>query len=312
MLAKKRYLLYLSGLTLFVILIWYYEVALIVQKIGSLRLPWALLAGASILVTTFLGAINAYLFIGRDRKVTFSDFLALYWISWAVGLVVPGQIGDLASIGFFLRRHSLELSTIWGRAMLDKTISLMVMLVFVLIGLLTIVKGVILDQRLLLSAALLLALAVGVVYGLRGWLRAVFDPVRAGPAGGLARIFTELMQTVRLTPSRVWLNIGITILKVILAGGAYWAMFCALGETGLPLFEVVVLATIAGLVAYLPLSINGLGTVEMAGIFLFGQLDVPAVTVITAYICLRLLVLGLAWVPAFIWIFGSQKRNSVI
>jgi hypothetical protein len=122
----------------------------------------------------------------------------------------------------------------------------------------------------------------------------------------------EFVQTVRQAPARVLLNIGLTVLKVVVTGIAYWAMFNALGETDLTVLRVVVLATSAGLIAYLPISINGLGTVEAAGIFLFGQAGIGATTVISAYIGLRVLVLGIAWVPTLgWWVHGVRKVGSL-
>jgi uncharacterized protein (TIRG00374 family) len=307
--SHHRYLLYLIGLGLFGLLVWHYDPGLILEKIRTMSWQWVLLAGICILGVGIIGAVNVFLLVARDYKLTLTDFLPLYWASWAVGLVVPGQIGDLASIGFLLRRHSISLSKILGRAVLDKAISLSVMFSIAVIGLLFFVKGLNIAHNWLLGIVVLFLFGGGTVYFImKSRWRHVFDVGNPGLGGAFTRILREFAQTVRHAPARVLLNIVLTVAKVIVTGIAYWAMFNALGVTGLIVPRVVVLATSAGLIAYLPISINGLGTVEATGIFLFGQAGIGATTVISAYIGLRLLVLGIAWIPTLGWWAQSARK----
>jgi uncharacterized membrane protein YbhN (UPF0104 family) len=310
---RHRSPLYLTGLGIFGLLIWHYDGKDILEKMGTMSWQWVLLAGICILSIGFIGAINVFLFVARDHKVTLTDFLPLYWASWAVGLVVPGQVGDLASIGFLLRRHSLAVSTVLGRAVLDKAISLIVMFGFVIVGLAVSVQGLSIKLAWLLELATFLLFGGVVFYFLlRGRWQYVFKAGNPGLGGALARAGMEFIQTMRQTPVRVLLNVALTIVKVTITGIAYWAMFHALGNTDLAVLRVVILATTAGLVAYLPISINGIGTVEAVGIFLFGQVGISAMTVISAYIGLRILVLGAAWVPTLgWWAHGVRKADSL-
>lgn len=310
MFSRRRYFLYLIGLGLLVLLIWHYDPRLIFQKMSTMSPPWVLLAGACILGSGLLGAVNVFLFVGRDRKLALADFLPLYWVSWAVGLIAPGQVGDLASIGFLLRRHSLSLAKVLGRAVLDKAISLFVMLGFAIAGLVIFVHDLTATLDWLLWFAMFISLGGTVVYLTRARWEEIFDASKPGPIGALARMMTELVQTMRQAPTRVLFNVGLTVTKLIVTGTAYWAMFYALGETDLPMLRVIVLATMAGLIAYLPISINGLGTVEAAGLFLFGQVGIGATTVISAYIGLRVLVLGIACGPALGWWVLSVRRTD--
>jgi len=62
--------------------------------------------------------------------------------------------------------------------------------------------------------------------------------------------------------------------------------------------NVTIVAISSGLVAYLPLSANGIGTVEMAGAGLFGEIGVSLPVVLSMYVLLRLANILLAWVPA--------------
>jgi uncharacterized protein (TIRG00374 family) len=309
MIARGRYLVGVVGLSLLALLIWYFGVGEIFEQLKEISPSWALLAAMCILGVGVLGAINIYLFVSRDDALTLVEFMPLYWTSWAIGLVVPGQIGDVASMGFLLRRRAFSLAKVLGRAVLDKAISFAVMLGFVIVGLAVFVKDVILIRRSLLGLVILFVLGVIAIYLMKDRWRRLFDPQKPGMRGALARMLAELEQTVRHAPARVLLNIGLTIAKVMVTGAAYWAMFYAMGETNLSLLKIAVLATMAGLIAYLPISLNGLGTVEAAGIFLFGQAGIAATTVLSAYIGLRILVLAMAWVPTLVW-WVYVERNA--
>lgn len=307
---RRRYLLYLIGFVLFCVLIGYYDPRSIAREIGAISFSWSLLAGLCIAAAGLLGAINVFLLVTRDQKLSFGEFLPVYWSSWAVGLLIPGQVGDVASIGFLLRRRSLALSTIWGRASLDKAISLAVILCIALVGLITFAPD------LGAPTAWWFGFAAGLVAVLtlalcRNRWKNVFDAKSPGWRGGIARVVLEFFQTARAAPSRVLLNVAFTLVKVLLTGGSYWIMFHALGATNVSLLEVTVLAHMAGLIAYLPVSVNGVGTVEAAGIFLFAQIGVGATTVISAYIVLRMLVFVIAWSPSLCWVaFGPGKADS--
>jgi uncharacterized membrane protein YbhN (UPF0104 family) len=101
---------------------------------------------------------------------------------------------------------------------------------------------------------------------------------------------------------------------VILTGGAYWMAFSALGEKGHAFWAVTSLAMAAGLVAYLPISLNGIGTVEASGVAVFGILGIPPATVLAAYLVLRLLVFAVAWIPTAIWLLiiacSPEKKEA--
>jgi hypothetical protein len=64
------------------------------------------------------------------------------------------------------------------------------------------------------------------------------------------------------------------------------------------------------LVAYLPVSFNGIGTVELAGVALFGTVGVPAAAVFSGYMALRAMVLVIAWVPAGLFLLHTGKQTG--
>ncbi len=98
-------------------------------------IKWFLCAVVCIFITTIIGAYNSFLFINHDARIKWSLFLPIYWMSWAMSLVVPGQVGDIASISVLLRKHNFDWHNSIGRGLLDKAISFTVNLAYGLTGL---------------------------------------------------------------------------------------------------------------------------------------------------------------------------------
>jgi hypothetical protein len=66
----------------------------------------------------------------------------------------------------------------------------------------------------------------------------------------------------------------------------YHAVFSSLGY-GLNVWKVGVSSIAAGSAAYVPISVQGLGTVEAAAMWIFGRLSVPPSDVLSGFLALR-------------------------
>jgi uncharacterized membrane protein YbhN (UPF0104 family) len=159
---------------------------------------------------------------------------------------------------------------------------------------------------------ILIVIALGFVLLLRHTesVAAAFGSHQPGLAGGIGRTTKEFLTAIKSAPGAIALNAMLSLIKIGLTGSAYWTMFAALGYDHQPIWPIVSYATLAGLVAYLPISFNGYGTVEAAGLMLFGQLGIPAAIVLAAYLGLRLLVLALAWLPSLLFLLFARKTTS--
>ncbi len=279
----------------------------ILAALRQLEPAWAAASAALILSSTLIGAYNSHLFIGRDGAVPWAVFLPVYWVGWALNLIVPGQVGDIAGISALLRARHLPWHISVGRSLLDKVITIVMMAVCAAAGLLLAwhdfrSRWPPLAYR---TEAGFWLVASGLVVGTTVLLIAALKSGRPGVVR-FRRFFSdtahELLATARHHPQRVLLNFMFTAVKIFVTGAAYWCMFRAFGEEGAGIISVTLIAAASSLVAYIPISVNGIGTVEIAGVLLFGALQLPAATVVSAYLMLRVLVLILAWVPAGLWL----------
>lgn len=307
--ALGQWLRVAFGLGLLCVLIVYVDPGKVATAVVSVDLGWLTVVALFLTFATLLGAANLNLMISRGGELPLWRFLPIYWTSWAFSLVVPGQVGDMLSLPILLKRHGLKWSSSLGRALVDKLMSLLVMAVLGLIGVSVYLEASWRWPELLLWGALGAALLVlGLVLIMRHQSddNSLFSRLKRG----FVNTLLEALRTVRLNPGRVVVNFVLTWIKVGLTGIAFWAMFRALGSDSADLLDVLPLMAASALIAYLPISFNGLGTVELAGIILFSTLGLDEPVIVSAYVMLRGLNMILAWAPASLWLLVSRRDTQ--
>ena len=304
-----RYLPPLIGLAILAFLLAHYDIRQIVGLLKEVNPFWFAVVVLSLIISSILGALNVFLlFRPEDRKISFGEFLGIYWFGWAMSLIVPGQVGDVASTTVLLKKRGMVMHKSLGLLLIDKVISLLTMLSFALIG--------------VLSAGSSLATSWKSFEDFSAWLGFFVIIFLVGIFLISSKRFqqTKLGKFIRDTVQNIWTtsvkypgvllrNISITLFKVSLIGFAYTAMFWAFGAKDISLVTITGLALASGLVAYLPISFNGLGTVEFAGLVLFKTIGISEQVTLSSYLLLRLSGLLIAWLPVLIW-RGLLEENS--
>ncbi len=267
----------------------------LVQVLGDVA-PMLWLAAALVISgATLAGGLGLHLLLRKSTGRDFRDFLPVYWVAWAAGLITPGQIGDMATISLILKRRGIDWRGTLGRSLLDKGVSLAVMVGVAACGILStwhVMSANTSTVRWALMAALgiVAVLAAGLIIQRHPRLQ----PIRSH----LLEIAASFLDTLRYQPGAVALNFLLTLLKLMLIGTGYWLMLRAFGAEPPSILTTTALATASGLLAYLPVSFNGIGPVEVAGVALFGIHGIDGTVVLASYLALRATVLALAWIPA--------------
>ena len=298
-------LLSVTGLALLIVLLWFAGLG---RVLAVLRGADPALIGVAlfvIVIATLIGAINSYLVAAADIGVRFLPYLGVYWLTWALGQVVPGQVGDLIGMSLFLRRRGLALPTAVGRLGVDKLVSLFCTLALSA-GLIGIFEAPLPRVAGFLGACIAALLLVAFLFALR-W------PAIGSSGNGwraqLMRALHEAHRVATMRPHIVLLDGLLTIVKLLVIGVCYWVVLRALHSNTNGLVDVTIMANSAGLIAYVPLSANGIGTVETGSLYLFGLRGVSAPVVLATYLILRFANLLLAWVGAIFVLTLSRWRK---
>ena len=264
----------------------------VLAALSRLSPPAIAVAVVAIVVSTLLGAWNCYRIAELRATLSFRSFLPVFWRSWAVGITLPGQVADFLTTLWQLKGRSTDLNFVAGRLIVDKAITLVLMLALLSLVPLAIGAGQPLLSLLVLAA---LGAAVAALVALLAWCRRHPDPLARLRLGNRA---LRILEGTAVPRDLALGNAIVTSVKLLASGSAYWAVLTSITPHAPSFGATTILSQTAGLVAYVPISFNGLGTVEISAVAMFGAVGVEAPAVLSAYIALRLITLAAAWLPA--------------
>lgn len=286
---KRKRLLLLSvrigiAAILIVFLIRLARVEAIFNSLSRITFPSLSFAVFLLYTSILLGAFNQYFLFQPILKISFKKFTRSYFKAYIAGLFFPSQVGD-ASIIFFLRNSGLRYSQSFSIYIWDKYITLLIYAGIVLLFLFDMASypvfyiPIILILFFSISAGMLYFLSkLGHFLPFEGWLGRL--------SALLKNITSEILDYAATYPSRLLVNLSLTFVKIFLVMCCYYYIFAAFGYT-LPLWKTGISSIASGIVAYLPISIQGIGTVESAAVWIFGRLEIGAADVLSGFLLLR-------------------------
>jgi uncharacterized membrane protein YbhN (UPF0104 family) len=203
--------------------------------------------------------------------------LHIYLLSWCTFLLLPGSAGDAVQL-LLLKEAGVPYRDGGSVYVTDKIVSLGAAILVASTGGLIYFQAF-LRPWILLGMAALVGLMVAAAYMLgrrshNAWIVRVLE-LAAAPV----RFYKNY-------PSRVRMNTLGTLTKLAITALSHWLAFRAVGAD-VSYGVVFTVAVLAGLVAYVPIAFNGLGTVEFAAVTLYGINNVPAHQVLATYLILR-------------------------
>lgn len=242
---------------------------------------WVAVLIGGTLVWLLLGALNVWLLLRRLTSIELHVFVRAYLRSWVLSLLVPGQLGDSTQV-LLLRRAGVPIAASGAAYILDKAISLAWLGSVATCGIAFYTRLDILTW-LLSVAGMALAVVVGI-----GLLRQV-PPQRKSWLRRAEAAVDSMVRQLFLFRSHPWdlaQNFGVTVAKWALATGLYLAAFRAV-DTSIGIKAAATIPFMVSLVAYVPVTVAGAGTMELTAVVLFTQLGIESTRVLSAYLLVR-------------------------
>ena len=280
-------------------LVWYAGPANLLRTLASLNPAIAMACALAIVIFFLLGSVNVWWLLRCRHAIRYVTFLRGYAYGFSLGLLSPGQIGDVTLV-LFLRNGGVPVSKSGAAYTMDKFITLFVLSLVAAFGLL---RYRLISVGHFLVGVTILASAAGV-----SWL--LIARSRSGN-----RLFTAIQKIAReIAEYRFHLitilsNVLLTGLKWLVLCASYYLAFLAFG-TSIPWPDIGVVPVMSTLVGYIPISVAGIGTVEVSAVMLFKMLGVAESIVISAYLFLRSLQYLLALVLMGCLRDNASKDNS--
>ncbi|MBW2491855.1 MAG: flippase-like domain-containing protein [Deltaproteobacteria bacterium] len=293
------------GILFLILLIWNVSLDKLLLSISQASLFYLLLAISYQYASIFLGAFNQYILFTAFSNLPFKSYLTAYVKAYAFGLLLPSQIGD-ASIAFFLKSEGLYYSQTLSVYILDKFLTFILYVIVLFLFL-----GDIMGYPMIVSFSSIISfgLSLSIMFYIIVRLTSSF-PVSWRENRLMRFVHNLSSQLFFFTKHHSFLlliNFFLTCFKLGLVMLCYHAMITSLNYS-LSIWRVGQTAIASGIVGYIPVSIQGLGTVEAMALLNFKTLGVSPADVLACYLVLRsnnYVAVCLAYAATFI-----AKRNK--
>jgi len=285
----RRYVLLsaqlLITLSLLFALIFFFDWNRIWETLASVRVNFLFGTVVCLVAILMVGAIDIWILLNGVTEMSFKATLRVYLLSWCTFLLLPGSAGDAVQL-FLLKEAGVPYRDSGAVYITDKLITLAMAIVVAVTGGLIYFRPFF-QPWIPLGMAALVGLIVTGAYKLGQRSRNVWI-LRVLSFAGAPVLF------YKNHASRVRMNVLGTLTKLVITALSHWLAFRAIGAE-VSFGVVFTVAVLAGLVAYVPVAFNGLGTVELAAVTLYGVYNVPAHQVLATYLTLRASNLALAF-----------------
>ena len=279
---------------LVILLLLFYKVGFdrIAESLSRLNLwalPWAILFFSFYLL---LGSLGSWVLLKPFSPMSWLEFIPCFLPSWAIGLFFPGKLGE-ASIVYYLKKKEIPLGRGTAFFVVGKTLTVCALGMVAATGFFTFFPLRAALQLLLLLLAILGAFFFVLLSGFsRKWMRRMLpkkiQETFSGFLSDFSLYFREHKGLLALSLVFKLFSFG------AVAGMNYWIFDVGLGVR-IPVHQILQISTIETFSALIPVSINGLGVRQAAGIYLYGLIGVDAPIVASSQI--------VGWV--LIYLFGA-------
>ena len=248
----------------------------------------------SVLTNFILGTLNISILLSKIKKINFSKLLSFYSLSWALGLFVPGKLGEF-SIVYFFKKEEIEIGKGTAVAIIDKFITFVVLSIFSIIGFFIFFSFY---DALKISLIIIFVIILFLILITNKKIMILVRKI----IGGLSNKFSGFSRTfkhyLRHNKKILLYNFIITSVKWIITGISVFVLFRAFGETNIGIVNIILVNSIVLIAGLIPITINGLGIKQLVALFLFDKINVnPSITLsvyivtLTTNYCLAALIL---------------------
>ncbi len=254
---------------------------------------------------TFLAVIIRYYrwyTISRYGKMGFPflEGLLIYIAGFGLGIVTPGRVGEFIKINY-MRNEGWALWPSFFSVFLDRLLDIAVMVVIALLGSMIFIKGFWNETLwVFVFAALLLTLVC--VFVFRKFQKKQADKSNSPEKEGMLNLIKSIS----------WQG----FMFLIVISFASWLvvafqnfLFSISFQLSLSFIQVLFITSAVGLITLIPVTISGIGTREMALIYLFGQFGIGKEHAIVFSGCIFLTVILYGVVSYIPWEMSNIKSK---
>jgi len=267
----------------------------VIETFKDIRIETSIIVGFCLVILFIIGALNVWLLLRTLHSIKFISFLNIYSYSWAASLITPGQAGD-ATLIVFLKRYGIPLRSTGITYLIDKILTVGVFFGIAWYGSYKLIPEL---NRIWFPMLILGVMSIILIYAF-----IKFTPKRPQILKKVRSYIDEILSELDVIRKKWYvliLNIFITVMKWLVITICYFMAFLSF-NAHVKWPEIAVIPILSTLVGYIPISIGGIGTVELTATHLFSKVGVEQSIVLSAYLLLRTLQYVIAGIMiSFSW-----------
>lgn len=271
------------------------EIAIILSTINPLFLLLAYLTLFTILI---LNALNLKILFSPLKHLNFKKILKNYSLSWSLGFLTPGKLGEF-SLVYFLRDIPLGKSS--AVIVLEKLITILILISFSLIGIFFFLKTPTIPFLILIFLLLSMIFIIFSSFA-RGLVKRF---VLRGHSSLFKGFSDTLLAYIKNRKKFLVSNAFFAGVRWFLFTSLTLFLFSGLNQE-ISFFALMTIVSLSSLVSMIPISISGLGLREGTFILLCSQIGIPVIT--SAAVSILSLILSYS-VVFVIFVFLLRKTD---
>jgi uncharacterized protein (TIRG00374 family) len=275
--------------------------------LNELNPLFALPAFLFIFLQIIISGINVWMILTHDIKLKLYLFLKHYFTSLALSFITPAQLGDV-SISYFLVKENIPVSKTLAAYTVDKFSMFLIYLSVTAIGILLFIPQAAIYSFVIGVSGIAILFILFFLFK-----KGIKIPRFTGFIEKIIIQVSKLINDIKSIPLKyIAFNFMGNIIKFLLLSFAYFAGFKSFGQY-VQWPDIGILPIMSGLVAYLPISIGGIGTVEFTAIELFNKIGISSSIVLSVYFFLRMsnyiIMLILLGITRIFYLKKSESQN---
>lgn len=262
---------------------------LLIYKIGfykiiDILMSLDVLTIFSIILISFIiflmSAVNLDLILRTiNVKIKFYKLFSYALFGWAVGLFVPGKLGEFSIVYFFKKYMGLSEAIIVP--LIDKIITFFALALLSIIGFFYFFEISIAYKLTFLIFFTAIIFSLFLTKTFRGFIGKILIKRYNIKLQNFFKLFTDIILNNKKI---IFINFILTILKWGISAIIIYILFFNFGYN-INLFLIILINSIVILVGLIPITINGLGIKQAVAIWIFtNHFSIPAEIVLSVYL----------------------------
>jgi len=310
LLNKKTTVLIKAIISIAILLFLFYKIGIttITNTLLTSNLSYLPLILLTLVLIFILHTITLKITLDPIKRIGLWQMFKYYSLSYAIGLFVPGKVGEF-SIIYLFKKKGVDIGKGTAVCILDKFITLITLSIIAIIGFILYLPAAIATKLITIIIIMVIA-SIIIVFSKRSRQlvkKYILRKYTAYFTGFSKTLFLYLKQHKLILTA----NFILTILKWVVTALSYLYVFQSF-NTHVPFLDIFLITGLSVIIALIPISISGLGVRELSAVYFFKLIGISSTITFSTFIFYDILSYIIAAIIIFLLFqeFTTIKQQS--